>query len=65
VQNLLIYNGEPVWVLTLIVGLAALAGVGVSRAIESVNGVLNRTPSPVVAPQPGMAPQLPPPPPDR
>lgn len=55
VQTLIIYNGASSWVSSLVFGIAALAGLGVSRALESLTGALNqRRPSgPVTAPQAG------------
>ncbi|MDN3354275.1 hypothetical protein [Actinomadura sp. DC4] len=45
VQTLAAYNDAPFWVTTLIVGVAALLGLGASRGIESVTDVLNRRPA--------------------
>jgi ribose/xylose/arabinose/galactoside ABC-type transport system permease subunit len=52
VQTLIIYNGFAAWVTILVTGLAALAGVGVSRALESVTGALDRTRPAPFTPQP-------------
>jgi ribose/xylose/arabinose/galactoside ABC-type transport system permease subunit len=60
-QTLVSYNNGPFWVSTLIVGLAALLGLGASRGIETVTDLLNRRP-PKAGPPPM---QLPPPPPGR
>ncbi|MGI8332493.1 ABC transporter permease [Actinomadura scrupuli] len=62
-QTLLAYNGVSAWVSSLIVGLLALAGLGVSRGLESVTDMLNRTrpaagaprPAPPAAPAPSAA----------
>lgn len=43
VQTLVVYNDGPIWVESLIVGLAALFGVAVSRGIESVTDLLGRS----------------------
>jgi ribose/xylose/arabinose/galactoside ABC-type transport system permease subunit len=58
IQTLVVYNNGPLWVETIVVGLAALLGVAVSRGIESVTDMLNRPrpPRPFTAPPPAMAP---------
>jgi hypothetical protein len=56
-QTLLAYNGVSIWVTSLIVGLLAIAGLGVSRALESVTDTLNRTRP--AAGSPPMAPPTP------
>jgi ribose/xylose/arabinose/galactoside ABC-type transport system permease subunit len=45
VQTLVSYNDGPFWVSTLVVGLAALLGLGASRGIESATDLLNRRPA--------------------
>jgi ribose/xylose/arabinose/galactoside ABC-type transport system permease subunit len=52
IQTLVAYNDGPFWVSTLIVGLAALLGLGASRALESVTDTLNRG-RPAVTPPTG------------
>ena len=59
VQTLIVYNSGPAWTTILVIGLAALVGAGVSRAIESVTGGLNRTRPTPFTPQPAMAPPPP------
>jgi ribose/xylose/arabinose/galactoside ABC-type transport system permease subunit len=44
-QTLVAYGDAPIWAFTLVVGLAALLGLGVSRAIESLTDALNRRPA--------------------
>jgi ribose/xylose/arabinose/galactoside ABC-type transport system permease subunit len=56
-QTLLAYNGVSIWVTSLIVGLLAIAGLGVSRALESITDTLNRTRP--AAGSPPMAPPAP------
>lgn len=63
-QTLVSYNDGPFWVSTLIVGLAALLGLGASRGIETVTDLLNRRPA-KAAPPPPMYAQPPAPPPGR
>jgi ribose/xylose/arabinose/galactoside ABC-type transport system permease subunit len=74
VQTLVAYNDGPFWVSTLVVGLAALLGLGASRGIETATDLLNRRPPkagragrpPMQPPmQPPMHPQMPAPPPGR
>ncbi|WP_285572710.1 ABC transporter permease subunit [Actinoallomurus iriomotensis] len=66
-QWIIAYNGGTSWIGTLVVGLAALVGLGVSRGIEGITDVLNRprpanaTPPPPVPPY-GTPPPPPPPP---
>lgn len=48
-QTLITYNNGPAWMFTLVVGLAALLGLGVSRGIESVTDALNRRQAPLPA----------------
>jgi hypothetical protein len=45
IQTLVSYNDGPFWVSTLVVGLAALLGLGASRGIESATDLLNRRPT--------------------
>ncbi|GLY79142.1 ABC transporter permease subunit [Actinoallomurus iriomotensis] len=66
-QWIIAYNGATSWVGTLVVGLAALVGLGVSRGIEGITDVLNR-PRPATATPPPPVPPYgtpPPPPPAR
>ena len=58
-QTLVAYNDGDFWVSTLVVGLAALFGLGASRGIETVTDLLNRRPA--KAAQPPMQPQPHPP----
>jgi ribose/xylose/arabinose/galactoside ABC-type transport system permease subunit len=58
-QTLVAYNDGPFWVSTLIVGLAALLGIGASRALESVTDMLNQGRPPASTPSPPMAPPPP------
>jgi ribose/xylose/arabinose/galactoside ABC-type transport system permease subunit len=62
IQTLVSYNDGPFWVSTLIVGLAALLGLGASRGIETATDLLNRRPA-KAAPPPPMYAQPPAPPP--
>jgi ribose/xylose/arabinose/galactoside ABC-type transport system permease subunit len=51
IQTLITYNAGPIWLPTLIVGLVALAGLGVSRGLESMADMLNRPrPAPYASP---------------
>jgi ribose/xylose/arabinose/galactoside ABC-type transport system permease subunit len=63
-QTLVAYNNGPFWVTTLIIGLAALLGLGVSRAMETATDVLNGRP-PKTRSAPPMYPRPPAPPPGR
>jgi ribose/xylose/arabinose/galactoside ABC-type transport system permease subunit len=59
VQTLIAYNGVSTWVMSFIVGLIAVAGLGVSRALEGITTMLNRSrPARAVAP-PASAPPTP------
>jgi ribose/xylose/arabinose/galactoside ABC-type transport system permease subunit len=60
-QTLALYNGAEFWVSTLIVGLAALFGLGASRGIETATDLLNRRPAKAAQPplQPPMQPHPP------
>jgi ribose/xylose/arabinose/galactoside ABC-type transport system permease subunit len=42
-QTLIVYHNGPVWLMPVVIGLAALAGAGVSRAVEGITGSLNRS----------------------
>ncbi|GAA4493119.1 hypothetical protein GCM10023191_030060 [Actinoallomurus oryzae] len=58
------YNGGSSWIGTLVVGLAAVVGLGVSRGIESITDTLNRARPATAAPPPPLpSPYVPPPPP--
>ncbi len=62
-QMLIVYNGISIWLSSLLVGLLALAGLGVSRGIESITTALNSRPhpqSPPPAARPLGPPALPP-----
>lgn len=64
IQWIIAYNGGSSWVGTLVVGLAAVVGLGVSRGIESITDALNRTRPATAVPSPPMpSPYVPPPPP--
>jgi ribose/xylose/arabinose/galactoside ABC-type transport system permease subunit len=64
-ETLIVYNGGSDWVPSLVIGLVALAGLGVSRALESITNNLNRTraagPAPAGPPGPPRLPPGPPP----
>lgn len=53
-QTLILYKEGPFWLYTLVVGLAALLGLGVSRAIESMTDSLNRRPVNAPSRPPGL-----------
>jgi ribose/xylose/arabinose/galactoside ABC-type transport system permease subunit len=57
IEALLVENDAPFWAVSVVAGLAALLGVAVSRGVESITDMLNRTRPPVAAaPPPAMAP---------
>jgi hypothetical protein len=51
-QTLVSYNGGHLWMFTLVIGLAALLGIGANRALESVTDMLNRGRPPAFPPPP-------------
>jgi ribose/xylose/arabinose/galactoside ABC-type transport system permease subunit len=52
IQTLISYNGGHLWMFTLVIGLAALLGIGANRALESVTDMLNRDRPPAFPPPP-------------
>ncbi|MFB9839575.1 ABC transporter permease subunit, partial [Actinoallomurus acaciae] len=66
IQTLVVDKGLSAWFSTLVVGLAVMVGLGVSRALESLTDSLNRPRRATAAPPPPMpSPYVPPPPPAR
>jgi ribose/xylose/arabinose/galactoside ABC-type transport system permease subunit len=53
-QTLVSYNNGHLWVFNLVIGLAALLGIGANRALESVTDMLNRSHPPALPPPPGL-----------